>query len=158
MGIKEFTAALLLFCFFPIHAIGYEDENRDVRLRGYASKSATAAFTIGLIPGFFAHGAGHYYIGDKKTGNILLATGAVSTPLILLAIADGLGSIDTGNENKSLQAAGGAAMIVFIGGWAIDFLDAPNKVIDSRRALKAKPQISMNQRQRSIAIKLAISF
>jgi hypothetical protein len=73
-------------------------------------------------------------------------------------VADGLGNIDTGNENQLLQAAGGLAMIAFVGGWVIDFLGAPSKVIDSRKALKAAPQVSLIARNKSIGLDFSIPF
>ena len=124
----------------------------------FSRKSATAAFLLGLGPGFFVHGAGHYYIGDKSTGNILLATELVSIPIMLIAMANGTGSMGTGEENSAIQTAEGMAIIVFLGSWALDFLGAPNKVINSRRALAAKTKISLSSKRDIIKLELAISF
>lgn len=154
--------ALFLFYSLPDSILAqYEDEDSIPRLRGpelYATKSATKAFLLGLGPGLLVHGWGHFYVGDNKSGGWLLASECISVvSFYYLAMAD-ISAMDNKDAQGKIETAMTFAATVFVAGWAIDFLDAPNKVIDSRNAHKANTQLSVNPQKHIVVLKLAVSF
>ncbi len=103
-------------------------------------KSPTDTLLIALIPGFFIHGLGHFYIGENKTGGILLGIEA-SGWFVLLSYSMYLGVRGlfecslAGDpdcvESEGLQNTGTVIGIIFAGSffgtWLYDVITAPMK-------------------------------
>jgi len=131
----------------------------------YATKSATKAFLIGLGPGLLVHCLGHYYVGDKRTGNAILISELISLPVILgyvyIGALHGLsegGSYHDDDKIETYEATLVAGLIIFVGGWVVDYFGAPNKVINARKMLKLNPNLSMFRTQKSVNVELSITF
>lgn len=98
--------------------------------------NATTTFFIALIPGFFVHGLGHNYIGDKKTFKILLITEVISLPIIYFsAIGSSSEQFEEGKDIPLADAALIVSISAFMISWIYDFVGAPIKaeytIIDS---------------------------
>ena len=97
--------------------------------RDYTKKSPVGAFLLGFFPGFAVHGLGHFYIGDKKSGNGFLLTETVSIAL-MFPVAQMANSLtnERGSSTMSKMCKGfGAALFVF--SWISDFTNAPLKAV-----------------------------
>ncbi len=157
----EILAAANIFLFINSCQAQYIDENSLPRLRGpelYGTKSATKALLIGLGPGLFVHGWGHFYIGDKKTGGWLLASECMSVAMSYYLAMAAVGATDYPETRKKIENALTFTAVVFVVGWVYDFVDAPNVVIDSREALKMKPSLTIVPEKRTAGLGLAVAF
>ncbi len=101
----------------------------------YRRKDPIAAFAIAAGPGFFVHGAGHFYIGEKKVGAGLLAAELVSLPLFYISIAHGWAESEGGSTISSnlAFAIGSSAAILFFGSYFVDVAVAPAKAAEMNR-------------------------
>jgi hypothetical protein len=97
----------------------------------YRKKSPAVAFALGFAPGFFIHGLGHYYIGEGKTGNVLLVTEALGASLACYGAITGLRK--KFDEDPTTEPSGSSVFlfatgsIAFAASWIYDFIAAPIK-------------------------------
>lgn len=101
-------------------------------------KNPNVAFFYAFVPGFFVHGAGHFYADEKKTGWILVAGEVVSLGVLtfsgFVGFAESMsGSPPTGSEMLALTGS-----IVFIGTWVYDLIGAPIAVKRNNQMLLEK--------------------
>ena len=104
-----------------------EENERDST---YTFKDPGTAFTMAFAPGFFIHGLGHSYIGEKKAFRFLLLTEVVSIVMygygFYLLLPSAFGYPDEGNT-----AVGGAlaftGTFLFFWSWIYDFTVAPDR-------------------------------
>jgi hypothetical protein len=82
-------AAALVFAAGPAHA----DDVKRAEPRPSSARRAAAVATA-IVPGFVAHGAGHYVLGDPRTGSRLLIAEGV-----------GLGAVGVGGLSLFLTGA-----------------------------------------------------
>lgn len=127
----------------------------------YRKKSPALAFIHGFFRGFIVHGSGHYYVGDRKTANILLATEVITVPVMVTATFVGIGrSLDENPETSSRTADAVAitGVLVFLATWVYDFSAAPAKAIklNKEHGYSIRLQPSINVDMASIYITLTI--
>lgn len=103
-----------------------EEGLNSVSLSSYKKKSPGAAFAIGFFPGFFIHGLGHYYIGNKGTGSLLLIMELSSVLIASRDVGTTNGTIDNG-ELALARAFRFLYLTLFFGSWFYDFIGAPLK-------------------------------
>jgi hypothetical protein len=127
-------------------------------------ESPAATFAIAFIPGFFVHGLGHYYIGDNRKGNVILATEGVSILLFLTGAAAGLTNTFANDDNPDpepyliddiLAYSGGA---LFLGSWAYDFIDAPKQAKKMAQEYPRKVLITPTISKHRFAVELSLRF
>lgn len=94
-------------------------------------KSRFVGTFLAAIPGYFVHGLGHWYAGDRNTALVLLGTEIIA--IGLLAGADSHPGNYTNQEGRmvmspdaSVLATAGA--ITFVGGWAVGVALTPGAV------------------------------
>lgn len=115
-------------------------------LKEKSFKSPAGTLLIALIPGFFIHGLGHFYIGEKKTGGILLAIEVsgwfvLSSYSIYLGVRGFfecfLGGDPNCLESEGLQNTGTVIGTIFVasflGSWLYDVIAAPMKAMKAKR-------------------------
>jgi hypothetical protein len=91
-------------------------------------KDPREALFYAALPGFFVHGAGHFYAGRNLAGAILLTTEIASFGLAFYSMVRGLGEMESGNSDTPELLAFGA-MTLFIGSWIYDMIFAPLSVV-----------------------------
>jgi len=92
-------------------------------------KNPNTALFYAAVPGFFVHGAGHFYAGKSKIGMILLTTGTLGGLMFIVgefAAAWQKHDITTGTEITII--AGGT---LFFGTWLYDIFRAP-KIVEAQ--------------------------
>ncbi len=106
-------------------------------------KRPVAAFLIAAVPGFFVHGLGHYYVGDKRTFKILLVTELISLSLIYASTFYSYReSFDQSSDNQLGLSALLVSLSVFIGTWVYDMVAAPSKARNNN--IKLSSSIKLN--------------
>jgi hypothetical protein len=109
-------------------------------------KNPNVAFFYAFVPGFFVHGAGHFYAGEKKTGWILVAGEVVSLGVLTFSALVGLGeSMDGSPTTIDIDALALAGTIIFIGTWVYDLIGAP-------LAVKTKNQMLLEKQNQAIQL------
>jgi hypothetical protein len=122
-------------------------------------KSATEAFVIASVPGFFIHGLGHYYIGDNKTGGWLLASEGASIILFYSALAGLAAHTDCPECHKTgINILGCSGLILFFGSWIIDFVDAPNQLIKKKASLIGFNHFPIKTQKNKIMVNFSYDF
>jgi hypothetical protein len=113
-------------------------------------KSPYKAILYALVPGFAFHGSGHIYAGEKKTGRILLATGAVGFLLMVMAMGDPAYDLDDTtsngdreNDDGSRDWLAGTGAFLFLGSWIYDMVGAPLAVKRQNRKLLTSENASL---------------
>lgn len=93
-----------------------------------------SALNWAIMPGFFVHGLGHLYAGDKKTFTKLLLIEVGCFVMAGVGVYWTLsGGMSEGNHEASrLESAGKtilyASLVIFIASWLYDVLASPRKV------------------------------
>jgi len=95
----------------------------------------TAAF-YALVPGFFVHGAGHFYAGRSKTGALLFGIEMLSgLSLYLFALSN----LPNGEPDDTRRAAYvSVAAGLFLGSWYYDIMKSPHAVKEYNEKLRTK--------------------
>jgi hypothetical protein len=114
----------------------------------YRKKSPAMAFVYGFFPGFVIHGIGHNYIGETRTGNLLLAGELISIAVVSISIPMGIGkSLD--NEPGGESAADAltyVGLMIFAVTWVYDFTAAPYKAYTMNKehgySIQLQPRIT----------------
>ena len=119
------------------------------------------AFSMAFAPGFFIHGLGHSYIGEKKTFRILLLTEIISISMygygfyLLLPSA-------FGNPNEGNSFAGGSlaftGTFLFFWSWIYDFTIAPEKARELNKTHGYSIYIYPDFRKDFTSLNVAIAF
>lgn len=103
-------------------------------------KDPREALFYAALPGFFVHGAGHFYAGKSTAGAILLTTEIASFGLIFYSMVRGLGEMESGDSDTPGLLAFGAVTL-FIGSWIYDMIFAPMSVVhQNERILQRKAE------------------
>jgi hypothetical protein len=124
----------------------------------YTRKSPALAFALGFFPGFVIHGLGHFYIGDKKSGNGLLFTETVSIALMfpVAQMANSLTNERDPSAMSKMCKGFGAALFVF--SWMSDFANAPLKAATLNKrygySLHLCPKITHNIASLNLALSI----
>jgi hypothetical protein len=97
----------------------------------------TAAF-YALVPGFFVHGAGHFYAGRSKTGALLFGIEMLSgLSLYLFALSN----LPNGEPDDTRRAAYvSVAAGLFLGSWYYDIMKSPHAVKEYNEKLRTKTE------------------
>ncbi len=125
-------------------------------------KSASKAFLIGLVPGFFVHGLGHFYAGNQNTGSLLLVSEGLSLILILSAGSSSMNSSSmfsdeySNTDNNDFLAYAGLA--IFLGGWVADFAGAPYYVNKHKAAIRKAQRISLGAKNGAIVVNYSFNL
>jgi hypothetical protein len=119
----------------------------------YHPKKPGIAFALAFFPGFFVHGLGHYYIGDKGAGITL-----TFVELLSFLILPGQLWPSEDDAGKKYSKLIGPGTILFFGSWGYDFIASPikaEKINDNRMlSLMVLPSIKHN----TPSIRLYISY
>ena len=113
-----------------------EDSIRVDRADSTEPKDPGVALLYAAVPGFFVHGAGHFYAGEKTAGWVLVGGEILS--LCIMGCAVGIGLVESSNGSTSSGDAdivgifGGA---LFVGTWVYDIIGAPLAVQRENREL-----------------------
>jgi hypothetical protein len=105
-----------------VFAEGQKDSIGSVENAGSNLKDPNAALTYALFPGVIAHGAGHIYAGEVRTGLVLLGSELGGLALYAWGAATGVERGQPSSEGVIAMATGGA---LFFGSWAYDLVFAP---------------------------------
>jgi hypothetical protein len=127
----------------------------------YSRKEPLTAFAVALFPGFFVHGAGHFYAGDKKMATGLLVAEIASLPFLAVSFYDALAQMDGGESPIPQTVSISCGLIgtaLFLGSWCVDVAAAPTKTAEMNRkhgySLLFHPKIG----KRSISLNVAMEF
>jgi hypothetical protein len=101
-------------------------------------KNPNVAFFYASVPGFFVHGAGHFYADEKKTGWILVAGEAVSLGVLIFSGLVGFAEAMGGEASTSPDMLALTGTIIFIGTWIYDLIGAPLAVKKNNQMLLQK--------------------
>jgi hypothetical protein len=108
-------------------------------------KSLNAAAFYALVPGFFVHGAGHFYGGDSRTGSLLLSTEVLGFIFLLgypgWAVEELFG--DMPEFMRSAYFSLGIATVLFFGSWYYDIFHSPQAVKDYNEKLQMKNRVGL---------------
>jgi hypothetical protein len=127
----------------------------------YIIKDPGTAFTMAFAPGFFIHGLGHSYIGEKKTFRILLLTEIISISMygygFYLFLPSAFGNPDEGNS-----FAGGTLVFtgtfLFFWSWIYDFTVAPKRAHELNKTHGYSIYIYPDFRKDFTSLNFGISF
>jgi hypothetical protein len=109
-------------------------------------KNPNVAFFYAAVPGFFVHGAGHFYADEKKTGWILVAGEVVSLGFLTFSALVGLGeSMNGAPSTTDTDVLAITGSIIFIGTWIYDLIGAP-------LAVKKNNQILLQEQSEAIKL------
>lgn len=116
------------------------------------------ALMFSIIPGFFLHGAGHFYAERYGTAILLLSIEALS-----ISFFAGSAFIAWGSENEEETFYGIviASGILFLGTWIYDMVMAPKICEKERQKLKRisiKPSVQKMYIGNKIGLKLCYNF
>ena len=133
--------------------------NSDSQKEGYPRyKSEDTAFLLALLPGFFIHGLGHIYAGDRLTGFALFGIEVVSALTVV-----GVG-VHGAFGGKTIDSKFGlrnfiffAGLVGFFGSWVYDFLHADTAVRKYNDNIRARIFYRSDQTG-TMYFSLAISF
>ena len=100
-------------------------------------KDPNVAAFYALVPGFFFHGAGHFYAGKSGTGLALLGVEMLSIASFYLY---GLASLPDGSSDNFTGQAVFLSMAVglFLGSWYYDIEKTPQAVKEYNEKLRTK--------------------
>ncbi|NIN00019.1 MAG: hypothetical protein GTO24_18685 [candidate division Zixibacteria bacterium] len=101
-------------------------------------KNPNVAFFYAFVPGFFVHGAGHFYAREKKTGWILVAGEIVSLGVLTFSGLVGFAEAMGGEASTSPDMLALTGTIIFIGTWVYDLIGAPIAVKRNNQMLLEK--------------------
>jgi hypothetical protein len=122
-------------------------------------KSPLMAFAIGFAPGFFIHGLGHFYAGNDKAGGWLLASEGISFLMVYYGVVGSIATMDCNDCNRSgIAFVGYTGLVMFFGGWIIDFADAPYQVNKHKAAATKMQKISMGVKKGAIVINYSFNL
>ncbi len=126
----------------------------------YRRKNPIAALVIAAGPGFFVHGAGHFYIGEKKIGAGLLAAELISLPLFYISIAHEMAEAEGGSTLSSnlAFAVGFSAVALFFGSYFVDVAAAPAKAAEMNRKHAHPYIIYPKVEKHSISVNLTLTL
>ena len=89
-------------------------------------KDPQVALLYAAGPGFFVHGAGHFYAGERTAGWILVGGEILSLCVMTYAVGLGLGESTNGSPSSpsadEVTIFGG---LLFVGTWVYDIIGAP---------------------------------
>lgn len=102
-------------------------------------KNPNKAIFYAVVPGFFVHGAGHFYAGEKTTGWMLVAGEVLSLGMMTYAVGAGfaasMGGAPPSNDDDMIGIAGA---ILFISTWVYDIAGSPVAVQKRNRKILEK--------------------
>lgn len=101
-------------------------------------KNPNVAFFYAFVPGFFVHGAGHFYAGERKTGWILVAGEVVGLGIITFSGLVGFAEAMGGGTSTSPDMLALTGTLIFIGTWVYDLIGAPLAVKKNNQILLQK--------------------
>ncbi|MDP3024481.1 MAG: hypothetical protein Q8O10_03000 [candidate division Zixibacteria bacterium] len=89
-------------------------------------RNPNTALFYAAVPGFFVHGAGHFYAGKTKTGIALLGVEIISVGLLFrYVLTDFAASMDGGTGGEPETIVGVIGGTLFVGSWIYDIIGAP---------------------------------
>ena len=167
---EEFKSSAEYFCRAPagnesilyLNYAGSDGDNDDSYIGSfemdYTRKSPLDAFLLGFFPGSVIHGLGHFYIGDKKSGNGLLFTEFASIAL-MLPVAQTANSMIGGTRGSAIsKMCKGFGATLFVISWISDFANAPLKAAKLNRkyyrSINIEPKL--NNDMASINLTIAV--
>jgi hypothetical protein len=115
-----------------------QDTTRIKTTESLKLKNPNIAFFYAFIPGFFVHGAGHFYAGEKKTGWILVAGEVVSLGVLTFSGLVGFAQAMGGESSISSDMLALTGSVIFIGTWVYDLIGAPIAVKKNNQILLQK--------------------
>ncbi|MCJ7497692.1 MAG: hypothetical protein MUO78_06115, partial [candidate division Zixibacteria bacterium] len=101
-------------------------------------KNPNTALFYAAIPGFFVHGAGHFYANKPEIGSLLFISGMLGLGVYLKGSMTGLG--ENAKTNGGTLMATGA--ILFLGSWIYDMIKAPQIIEEQNNRLLYKNKFS----------------
>jgi hypothetical protein len=122
-----------------------------------SDKTPFKAFLIGLVPGFFIHGLGHYYIEENKAGTWLLVSEGVSLSLMYYAAVGSIVECEDCNRS-SYDFAGYTGLVLFFGGWVVDFVDSPLRLARHKAKSVKVGDISLYTKNKILFLNYSIKF
>lgn len=127
-------------------------------------RSPYKAFAIGFFPGFFVHGLGHLYAGDKRKFKILLLTEGiwVGSLLIIAPLLTYSPDSETENPLNESQFLGVSLALLYLCPWIYDFIGSPMLVLNQKKKIMDKytfaPSIKVIEGDRQISLRLSYHF
>ncbi len=132
------------------------DINQDASY-SYETRSPLAAFVVGFAPGFIIHGLGHAYIGDHKTASWLLLSECAAVFLSFESAREAMGKYH-GASNKMSNFMGYAGLVIFAGGWIIDFIHAPIQLANKQAIMAQRRALLFDIQKRNVILKYSVAF
>jgi hypothetical protein len=115
-----------------------EDTTKTRTTESLKLKDPNVAFFYAAVPGFFVHGAGHFYADEKKTGWILVGGEVVSLGVLTFAGLVGFAEAMGGEGSTSPDMLALTGTLIFIGTWVYDLIGAPIAVKKNNQMLLQK--------------------
>lgn len=117
-------------------------------------KDPNKAILYAIFPGVFAHGAGHFYGGDSKTGTILLCTETFGFIVLFGFFGRAIEELsgDAAAFMKDPYIRGGMGIVLFFGSWYYDIFHSPQAAKDYNEKLLMKKGIGLKINSSSINI------
>jgi len=102
-------------------------------------KDPNKAAFYALVPGFFVHGAGHFYAGKSSTGLALLGVEMLSIASFCLYALTSIPDENETDDNFARQAVFlSMAVGLFLGSWYYDIEKTPKAVKEYNEKLRTK--------------------
>jgi hypothetical protein len=79
---------------------------------------------LALVPGFFVHGLGHFYVGERATAAELLVTEVVAVALVGAGALLGSTTNDSGSVDGARRGLFHVGAFLFVGSWLADVVGA----------------------------------
>ncbi len=114
-------------------------------------KDPNVALFRAAVPGFFVHGAGHFYAGRRTTGIVLLACELVGCTFFTVGALDqAVSQLEGAHSSDGVSGEGLIVIgaILFVGSWTYDMIGAPLAVRKYNAALIEKKPVGMELRMR----------
>ncbi len=147
--------------FVPIVISDSHDRiNDSLSIAGYTPKDPRTALVIAAGPGFFVHGAGHFYMGEYKVGAGLLAAELLSLPLWYVSIIHGISEAEGGSiiSPDLALASGFSAAVLFFGSYFVDVIGAPSKAHEINRKYEYYYSIMPHLSEGKISLSLSMAL
>lgn len=135
----------LRFSYSQNHSSVDTGNSKSLKNTSLRLKDPNKAILYAVFPGFFVHGAGHFYGGDSRTGSLLLSTEALDFIFLLgypgWVVEELFG--DMPEFMRSAYFSLGIAPVLFFGSWYYDIFNSPQAVKDYNEKLQMKNRMGL---------------
>ncbi len=141
-----------------------QHQQDSIRVNGAVStelKDPEVALLYAAVPGFFVHGAGHFYAGEKTTGWVLVGGEILSLCIMTYAVGIGLSESTNGSiSSRDADVIGIFGGALFVGTWVYDIMGAPLAVHkENQRLLQGnRPDLGLRVTAEDVSVIVVYRF